>query len=260
MRIFLSAMEDAKGQQVFSRLVAEGQKPLWNLMSYYYVSKGSPKVAAHAERVRDMSELVMIDSGAHSFQKGAKVEWEQYTHQYAQFIREFDRSNVVGYFEMDVDNVIGYQRVLRLREILEKESGLPEKIIPVWHKGRGIDEFKAMCESHRGQTVAVTGFKNEDIQDRQYPMFLRYAWSCGCKLHCLGMTRKKVLDKVPFDYCDSSSWLQEVAYGRVQGRKVNHAFQKASRENRAEIFYRSYCGAMEMQMHYYRKWRKVNND
>lgn len=92
-------------------------------MSYYYLRQD----LEFAEKIRDMSELVMIDSGAHSFQKGTKVKWEDYTHSYAAFIREFDRSNVVGYFEMDVDNIIGYENVLKLREILHKESGHPRR-------------------------------------------------------------------------------------------------------------------------------------
>lgn len=168
---------------------------LWNLMSYYYLRND----VEFAVAVRDMSDLVMIDSGAHSFQKGTKVKWDEYTHAYAAFIREFDRPNVVGYFEMDVDNVIGYPKVLELRSILERESGHPEKIIPVWHKNRGIKDFKDMCASHAGRVIAITGFKNEDIRDEQYTMFLKEAKRHGCRVHCLGMTRKAVLDRVPFD-------------------------------------------------------------
>ena len=115
-------------------------------MSYYYLRQD----LEFTEKIRDMSELVMIDSGAHSFQKGTKVKWEDYTHSYAAFIREFDRSNVVGYFEMDVDNIIGYENVLKLREILHKESGHPEKIIPVWHKNRGSRTLKTCARPMLG--------------------------------------------------------------------------------------------------------------
>lgn len=202
MKIFLSALENGNNEKILER------KLLWNLMSFYYI-KGKRKLA---EEIRDKSELIMIDSGAHSFQKGTKVNWEEYTRQYAQFIKEFDRPNVVGYFEMDVDNIIGYDKVLELRAILESVS---DKIIPVWHKNRGLDEFKKMCQDYAGKVVAITGFKNEDIKDHQYLMFLKYARKYGCKVHCLGMTRKKILDEVPFDYVDSSSWRQDGIYGRI---------------------------------------------
>ena len=131
MKIFLSALENGStcydsGKPLAHYFVESGIPMKWNLMSYYYV-KGNPELA---EYIRDHSELVMIDSGAHSFQKGKKVDWVEYTKQYAEFIRKYDRPNVVGYFEMDVDGVIGYEKVLQLRKILENAS---DKIIPVWH-------------------------------------------------------------------------------------------------------------------------------
>lgn len=212
MKLFLSGMENDRSVPIIEHLERNGIKPLYNLLSYYYVRrKGGQEVA---EFVRDHSELIMVDSGAHSFQKGTKVEWVRYTHEYAEWIRGFDRENVVGYFEMDVDNIVGLDKVRDMRRILETESGHPEKIIPVWHKNRGIEDFKRMCREKAGHTAAITGWKNEDIKDEQYPMFLKYAWGQGTKLHCLGMSRTEVLRKVPFDYADASSWVQNVIYGR----------------------------------------------
>ena len=140
MKVFLSALENAQtsgrgGYSIAKYLVDRNIKMLYNLMSYYYI-KGKIQVA---EYIRDNSEEVLIDSGAHSFQKGKKVDWVKYTNEYAEFIKKFDRPNVVGYFEMDVDNIIGYDKVLELRKILERVS---KKIIPVWHKNRGIEEYK----------------------------------------------------------------------------------------------------------------------
>lgn len=249
MKIFLSAIE---GQKKIPRQFAEkGQKMKWNLMSYFAIRKSRE----NAEFIRDNSEEILIDSGAHSFQKGKKVNWVEYTKEYAEFIQEFDRPNVIGYFEMDVDNVIGYDKVLELRKMLENVSN---KIIPVWHKNRGIEEFKKMCQDYAGKIVAITGFKNEDIKDDQYVMFLKYARKYDCKVHCLGMTRKKILDKVPFDYVDSSSWLQYAVYGQVLNKgKVTKAFSKTSREI---IFEENYKQGMKMQEEYYNKWRKVNKD
>lgn len=240
MKIFLSALENGNNEKILER------EMLYNLMSYYYI-KGKRKLA---EEIRDKSKLIMIDSGAHSFQKGTKVNWVEYTKQYAQFIKEFDRPNVVGYFEMDVDNIIGYDKVLELRAILEQVS---DKIIPVWHKNRGLDEFKKMCQDYAGKVVAITGFKNEDIKDDQYLMFLKYARKYKCKVHCLGMTRKKILDRVPFDYVDSSSWRQEGIYGRIGGRRVERNFNKS---NYADVFLATYLEGMKMQKEYERRWKR----
>lgn len=176
MKIFLSSLENGqcslinekngKRQEAAIYIYNQGVRYKWNLMSFYYI-KSKKELAIY---IRDRSELIEIDSGAHSFQKGKKVDWVEYTKQYAEFIKEFDRPNVVGYFEMDVDNIIGYDKVLELRKILESVSN---KIIPVWHKNRGIEEYKKMCKDYAGKIIAITGFKNEDIKDEQYLMFLK---------------------------------------------------------------------------------------
>lgn len=213
MKIFFSAIENAQAcgknaKSIAELLVENNIKMNYNLMSYFYI-KNKTKLS---EFIRNNSKEILIDSGAHSFQKGKQVDWLEYTQKYAEFIKNFDRPNVIGYFEMDVDNIIGYEKVLELRKILESVSN---KIIPVWHKNRGIEEFKKMCQDYTGKIVAITGFKNEDIKDEQYLMFLKYAKKYNCKVHCLGMTRKKILDKVPFDYVDSSSWVQSSVFGRI---------------------------------------------
>lgn len=250
MKIFLSAIE---GQRNIPReIVKQYGRMKYNLMSFYAI-KG--KNVENANYIRDNSEAILIDSGAHSFQYGAKVKWDEYTKQYAQFIKEFDRPNVVGYFEMDVDNIIGYDKVLELRKVLEKVS---DKIIPVWHPNRGIEDYKKMCQEYHDRVIAIGGFKGTDIRDEQYLMFLKYAKKYNCKVHCLGMTRKKVLNKVPFDYTDSSSWLQNAVYGMIVGKgKVSKAYSKTSREN---VILENYKAGMKMQEHYYQKWKKECKD
>ena len=256
MKVFLSAIENAQSsgknaKPIAKILIEKNIKMKYNLMSYFYI-KNKLELAC---LVRDNTDEILIDSGAHSFQKGKKVDWDEYTKQYAEFIKKFDRPNVIGYFEMDVDNIIGYDKVLELRKVLEKVSN---KIIPVWHKNRGIDEFKKMCKEYAGKIIAITGFKNEDIKDEQYLMFLKYAKKYNCKVHCLGMTRSKVLDKVPFDYVDSSSWVQSSIFGRIDNKgKVSKEFSKTNRET---IFVENYKNAKKIQEHYYQKWKKVCND
>lgn len=257
MKIFLSALENGNPLNN-SWLLHLDEMPFnlkWNLVSYYYSRQSDRRI--RAEYIRDHSELMMVDSGAHSFQKGIKVKWEEYTHRYAQFIKEFDRPNVVGFFEMDVDAVIGYEKVLELRRILMRVT---DKIIPVWHKNRGITEFDNMCKEFSGRVVAISGFKNEDIADNQYIMFLKHAKKYGCKLHCLGMTRRKILDVVPFDYVDSSSWRQPFIYARAltdEGqRKVDSAWFKVA-ANRDKVELTCYRRGIEMQEHYYAKWRHI---
>lgn len=245
MKVFLSGLE-ASGE--FEQINEIIPKYKYILCSFYYLKQNI------FEKIKSKSELMIIDSGAHSFQKGKKVDWEEYTKKYSQWILQNDCEKIVGYFEMDVDNIIGYNKVLELRKILEAVS---DKIIPVWHKNRGIDDFKKMCEQYSGKIIALTGFKNEDIKDEQYLMFLKYAKQHGCKVHCLGMTRQKILDKVPFDYVDSSSWKQESIYGKIGKRKVSKEYSK---KHRHIVMAESFKIGMQMQEKYYQKWKHFHKD
>lgn len=254
MKLFLSAIEsgikkDEEGDSYIAQKIVKrlGGKMKWNLTSYYY-TKNRPFIANF---LRDNSEELMVDSGAHSFQKGKVVNWDEYTDQYADFIRTFDRPNVIGYFEMDVDNIIGYPKVLELRKRLLKVS---DKIIPVWHLNRGIKEFQRMCEEYTGKIVAISGFSNGDIKDDQYIMFLKYAKRHNCFLHGLGLTRTKILDKVPFDYVDSSSWLHDAIFGRLAGRRVSKEYSKY---HQVEVKTQAYIEWMKKQERYYQKWRNT---
>lgn len=247
MKIFLSAIDSATLDAIERR----GVEMKWNLLSFYYIKKNMQVFHRYLQK----SDLILIDSGAHSFQKGTKVDWIEYTKEYAEFIKRYDNPKIIGYFEMDVDNIIGYEKVLHLRRILESVSS---KIIPVWHKNRGIADFKRMCRDYANKIVAITGFSNEDIKDAQYPMFLKEAKKCGCRVHCLGMTRTRVLDKVPFDYTDSASWKLQVVYGRVLGGQ--RLKRKISTEERKRAWAYSYSQAVRMQEYYYNKWKKYCKD
>ena len=82
MKIFLSAIDAL----TLAKLEERGEKMLWNLLSYYQIRNNLPLFRSTLAR----SELMMIDSGAHSFQKGKKVDWDDYSDEYARFIRDND--------------------------------------------------------------------------------------------------------------------------------------------------------------------------
>lgn len=260
MHIFLSALEGARepksdgGKFVADILVSRGVRLKYNLVSYFALDREDARRSC-AYRIRDNSEEVLVDSGAHSFQKGKKVSWDEYTERYADFIKSFDKPHVLGYFEMDVDKVLGLAKVDELRRRLERVT---DKIIPVWHKGRGIENYKQMCQSHRGRIIAITGFMNEDIKDDQYMMFVKYARDCGCRVHCLGMTRRAVLDKVPFDYTDSSTWLQRALYGMTLNNQKHRVTREFVKAHRGEVYIESYLNAMKEQKHYEEKWSRYH--
>lgn len=207
MQVYLAALET--GDYVFDTMPDDYIE--YGLVSYYYL-----KDDAQFERIKSKCKRILIDSGAHSFQHGKKVDFHQYTLQYRDFVAKYtDDPKVTGFFEMDVDNVTGYETVLELRKMLDAVS---DKIIPVWHNNRGVEDFYAMCEAYTGRRVSITGFSNNDIMDEQYNAFINVAHKFGCNIHILGMTRFgliKTLNLHKDDSFDSSSWKQTGIFGGV---------------------------------------------
>lgn len=248
MKIFLSALNPPE----VKKMKTQNAELLWNLLSFYQIQKDGLQVF---QDVLSMSREMMIDSGAHSFQKGKKVDWDEYTSQYIDFIRRYDCKKILGYFEMDVDNIIGYDKVLQLRRRL---LDVTDKVIPVWHKNRGVEDFKHMCQEYSGRIVAISGFSGQDIRDNQYAMFVNYAHRCGCKIHGLGLTRKKILDAVGFDFCDSASWILSTSYGKVIGHKDRRVGRNL--KSIVEVRIHNYLQYQQMQREYYMKWKRIHND
>ena len=248
MKVFLSSIENSSNKELIEYLLNNNIQADYILISYFYFRKSGYSL----DVIKNISKEILVDSGAHSFQKGSKVEWETYTKEYAEWINKNDCKQILGYFEMDIDNIVGLDNVLYLRNILEKVSN---KIIPVWHKNRGIEEYKNMCKKYK--FAAVTGFKNEDIKDSQYLMFLNYARKHNCKIHCLGMTRTNILNTVPFYSTDSSSWKQSAVYGRFtkffSGKfKLIHQPKNISVNT---ISKQNFIEYMKAQRYFYNKWK-----
>ena len=121
MQVHIAALENACNY-LLKQLEKDEIK--YALVSYFYLKENEFQII-----VDSVSKKLLIDSGAHSFQHGKKIDFVEYTKKYAEFIKKnTDNPKIEGFFEMDIDNVIGYEKVLELRKILEEVS---DKIIPV---------------------------------------------------------------------------------------------------------------------------------
>ncbi len=154
----------------------------------------------------------LLDSGAFTFfSSGKHVDWDDYLCRYADFI---NKNNVKLFFELDIDPLVGYENVLKIRKKLESKTG--KKSIPVWHKSRGRDEFLKMCDEY--EYVALGGIVSKEITREEYkyfPWFINEAHKRGAKIHGLGFTSMTGLPKYHFDSVDSSSWTTGNRFGRV---------------------------------------------
>ena len=176
------------------------------LQSFYYANDFTTNV------IIPQCENFMLDSGAFTFfSSGNAVDWNEYIKKYAAFIK---RNNVKLYYELDIDSLIGYEKVLYYRAKLEDLTGTP--CIPVWHKSRGQDEFIKMCEQYK--YVALGGIVSKEITQKEYkyfPYFINTAHKHGAKIHALGFTNLQGLTKYHFDSVDSTAWVSGNRFGSI---------------------------------------------
>lgn len=158
------------------------------------------------------SKLFLLDSGAFTFMNNSKskVNWDEYVNGYINFI---NRSGIDNFFELDIDSIVGYDAVKQIRKRIESQTG--KKCIPVWHKSRGIEEYKRLVSQY--SYIAIGGFAIKDIKQNEFESIkkiVRYAYEQGTKVHGLGFTPQNVTD-YDFYSCDSSSWTTCRRYGKI---------------------------------------------
>lgn len=223
----------------------------YGLVSYYYL-----KDDEQLEKILSKVKYLYVDSGAHSFQHGKKVDFDKYTKEYAEFCKKHsDNPKILGFFEMDIDNVVGYEKVLEYRKILEEKSN---KIIPVWHNNRGIEDFIETCKKYN--RISITGFANNDITDSQYNLFINLAHQHNCKIHILGMTRFNLLKNLNLakdDSFDSSSWTQDGIFGNLSIPFKDKTLKKLTCFNGVKIHYNL---LKKLNLISYKKMQDIYND
>lgn len=111
---------------------------------------------------------------------------------------------------MDVDSVMGYDKVKQLRRRIEQKTG--KQPIPVFHKNRGKEEFIAHCKDYPYVALGIAGKDTSWADWKTFLAFVLKAKEYNTKIHGLGITGMSVLEKVPFYSVDSSSWLQGGKY------------------------------------------------
>lgn len=202
MKIFLAG--------VYSRpFLIKDLVPSYILESYHY-AKDHPKLLQY---VKEINCSFLLDSGAFTYmnKKNVNVDWDEYIFNYSEFIKS---NNIDLFFELDIDSIVGLKEVERLRAKLERLTN--KKSIPVWHKSRGLDYWKKMVKEY--EYVAIGGIVTKEIKPREHGVFthlLKIAKKNNCKVHGLGFTNLRKLNKYKFYSVDSTSWLSGSRFGNV---------------------------------------------
>lgn len=206
MKIYLAGVAPWKGEpnRLYDNAIAKYRPYI--LESFYYADKDT-------ERLMPWYGDFLLDSGAFTFMQNSntKIVWEEYVEKYAEFI---NKNNVQKFFELDIDSVVGYSKVLEYRKRLEHLTG--RMCIPVWHKSRGIAEYYKHCTEY--PYVGIGGYVVKELTPKEYkafPQMIRYAHKNGAKVHCLGFTKLCDLPKYHFDSVDSTAWTTGNRFGFV---------------------------------------------
>lgn len=183
------------------------------LDSYFYLRNKSSLTAEWFKNFRNSEKCreFLLDSGAFTFMTGGgkNENIEDYIEGYCNYI---NTEKIDKFFELDIDSILGYEKVLEIRDLIEKKTG--KKCIPVWHPSRGIDEFKQMCQDY--EFVSIGGIAAKEMAKEKVkkiaPPLCRYAHRQGCRIHALGIG-KPFGGLHDFDSYDSTNWSSGVRYG-----------------------------------------------
>ena len=208
MKVFLAGVAPWRDRGGYDPIIKE-HKP-YILESFYYAD-------ADTERLLPLYGDFLLDSGAFTFMGGfsftsnekAKVDFDEYIERYAHFI---NKNKVEKFFELDVDSVVGYEKVLEYRKRIEKLTN--RQVIPVWHSTRGKEEFIRSCEEYPYVALGgIVGGEWNPKAEKHIPWFIKTAHKHGAKIHGLGYTKLKQLEQFHFDSVDSTAWTAGNRFG-----------------------------------------------
>ena len=189
--------------ELLNPFIIKNLKKINILESYYYLRDNELFM-----KIAQNFGSFMLDSGAFTFMQGGhkgEINWNKYTEDYADFINRYD---IKLFFELDIDKIVGLDKVEKLRERLESLTG--KKPIPVWHETRNKNYYIDMCRNY--PYVAVGGVaqlkgKARQEKERIFPWMIYTAHKNGAKIHGLGFTSIGKLKIYHFDSVDSTAWL-----------------------------------------------------
>lgn len=189
------------------------------LLSYLYYKKAPKKYQEKITDLLNAGGLLMIDSGAHTFQKNLSGDvqnpkmWEPFLEEYCEFLDK--HSNIIFCAaNLDIENVVGTHNVdtwnSKYFEPLLKKTN----IVFVSHEGipgyeddfTGLRRFKEYSKAYKylgvGQSVS-----------RYLPKYYQWCQLHGNLIHGFAYTSLPTLKQFPMFSVDSTSWTMGERFG-----------------------------------------------
>lgn len=209
--------------------IAQYEYPLLKgdyFLSYFY--KKNTEKALTLKPANYVGDII-VDSGAHSFfgayglfdnvsyqkdtaKRASLKEIEEYFEKYIDWVRVwYDK---IGYYaELDLQEIVGMARVMEWRKRLIK-AGLGSKLITCVHYGDTWQDFKWMLDNTPSRYVATQGIR-QGKANIDHKKFIREAYQERVRIHGFAMTKREVMEGLPFYSVDSSSWLSVYKFGTI---------------------------------------------
>lgn len=179
------------------------------LVSFYKMRKWPALLRKRKEEHPEVD--FFVDSGAYTFQreKGQELtldDYELYAEEYTKYL-ETNIDCIFAAAELDVEQVVGLERVYRWqRELFAPlEDRIP--IVYVWHPFRGPDGWTEMCKQHE-----YVGF-SRDVSHEERVRLLATARKYLTKVHGFGITDSTSLRTLNCYSVDSLTWKTCEMYG-----------------------------------------------
>jgi hypothetical protein len=229
----------------------------WNKSTediYLLSSFWEHKNGKYGEYVKQKKHI--LDSGAFSAindktGKYKNFDWDSYVKKYIAFIKYTEQKL---FFELDIDCVVGLQKVEYYRKQIEDAIGIPP--IVCWHANRGSDYWIKCCEEYPYVALGTTKASNAGKKIRANPKilhwFINHAHKNNAKIHGLGFTSIPWLKELKFDSVDSTTWLCG-KYGYCYPYKNGNIIQLTKKQTNNEF---NRAKTKELNLYNFEQWVK----
>ena len=180
---------------------------------FSYVEK--PNIKKIEAETKSTYKNLMIDSGAFSvWSRGKVIRVEDYADFIIDSKKEF--KDITNLYYVNLDVIGNEDSTNKNLEYLEKR-GL--EVLPVFTYQASFSELDRLMDKYEyilfGGLVPLKGNTLIKWLEPCFARILKHYKKTGklLKVHLLGITRQKVLNRYPVYSCDSTSWLQVVRFG-----------------------------------------------
>ena len=224
-----------------------------NMLKSYHNDKDVINKLIEARKNGTWTGKLLVDSGAYTcWTKGIDIcvdtyiEWINSVCDYVDYFIQLDTipgkpNNPPTLEQAQQATEQSWQNYLYMIERVR----CPEKILPVYHKGEPLSHLQRIVEHKIGNDYIPYICLGGSAKDRAKAKLLPWYHTCldaihrsknpNVKIHVLGQTIFDVLENLPFESCDSTTWIMTNAVGNIMTDYGNVTVSKEQQHTKDHI-------------------------